>query len=82
MATRAAGQEDRAGPPVATRPVGRTGLEVTVLGFGGLQVGDYWKRMPQEEAYATISHAHAAGIRYLDTAPHYGEGLSEHRLGH
>jgi D-threo-aldose 1-dehydrogenase len=82
MATRAAGQEDRAGPLVARRPVGRTGLEVTVLGFGGLQVGDYWKKMPQDEAYATISHAHAAGIRYFDTAPHYGKGLSEHRLGH
>lgn len=67
---------------VAKRKVGSTGTEVTVLGFGGLQVGDYWVKMPQEVAYQTIAHAYQSGIRYFDTAPHYGTGLSEHRLGH
>lgn len=67
---------------ISRRPVGKTGLEISVLGFGGLQVGDYWKVMPEAEAYATIERALALGINYFDTAPHYGTGLSEHRLGH
>lgn len=64
------------------REIGSLGLTVSILGFGGLQVGDYWVRMPEEEAYAAIKMAYESGIRYFDTAPHYGTGLSEHRLGH
>ena len=71
------------GDPAALtrRPVGQTGLTVTSLGFGGLQVGDYWATMSETEAARTIHHAYEAGIRYFDTAPQYGSGLSEHRLG-
>jgi len=72
---------DGGAPVLPRRPVGRTGLEVTVLGFGGLQVGDYWVRMSEEDAASTIRHAYERGIRYFDTAPQYGSGLSEHRLG-
>ena len=72
---------DAIAPALPRRPIGRTGLEVTTLGFGGLQVGDYWARMSEADAAACIRHAHAAGIRYFDTAPQYGSGLSEHRIG-
>lgn len=71
-----------AGPrTLAARPIGATGVAVTILGFGGLQVGDYWVRMTEADAAQTIRQAYDAGIRYFDTAPQYGSGLSEHRLG-
>ncbi len=63
------------------RRIGRTGLVVTVLGFGGVQVGDYFVRLPEADARATIAAAWDHGIRYFDTAPRYGSGLSEHRIG-
>jgi D-threo-aldose 1-dehydrogenase len=69
------------GAALPRRPIGRTGLEVTTLGFGGLQVGDYWAKMSEADATACIRHAHDVGIRYFDTAPQYGSGLSEHRIG-
>ena len=74
-------QSDRQAVSMPTRPVGRSGLEVTVLGFGGVQVGDYFVRMPEAVARATIEEAWAQGVRYFDTAPRYGSGLSEHRIG-
>lgn len=51
------------------------------LGFGAAGVGNLYRSMPDEQAAATIDAAWAAGVRYLDTAPHYGLGLSERRLG-
>lgn len=68
-------------PALPRRPLGKTGLTVTSLGFGGLQVGDYWASMSESDAARTIRHAYEVGIRYFDTAPQYGSGLSEHRLG-
>jgi D-threo-aldose 1-dehydrogenase len=59
----------------------RTGLPLTILGFGGLQVGDYFVKIPEAEARSTVEAAWDAGIRYFDTAPKYGRGLSEHRIG-
>lgn len=67
---------------LARRPVGRTGLAVTALGFGGAHLGELYARVPEAEAQATIAAAWDAGIRYFDTSPWYGHGLSEHRLGH
>jgi len=67
---------------IARRSIGKTGIQVTELGFGGLQMGDYWVKISEEEAYDTIRAAHDAGVTYFDTAPQYGNGLSEHRLGH
>ncbi len=66
---------------LARRPVGNTGLTVTTLGFGGLQVGDYWATMRETDAARTSRHADEAGVRYVDTAPQYGSRLSEHRRG-
>lgn len=51
------------------------------LGFGGAGVGNLYSAIPDGEALATVLAAWDAGIRYFDTAPHYGLGLSEQRLG-
>jgi D-threo-aldose 1-dehydrogenase len=65
----------------AGRAVGRSGLRVSALGFGGAPLGDLYARLDDETAIATVAAAHAAGIRLFDTSPHYGNGLSEHRFG-
>jgi D-threo-aldose 1-dehydrogenase len=70
------------GEALATREVGRTGLEVSVLGLGGAPLGDLYERIPEPRATATVEAAWEAGIRLFDTAPLYGHGLSEHRMGH
>jgi D-threo-aldose 1-dehydrogenase len=51
------------------------------LGFGGTGVGNLYRAIPGEQAAATVEAAWDAGIRYFDTAPHYGLGLSERRIG-
>jgi len=55
---------------------------ITRLGLGGTGFGDMYHATSDEAAQATADAAWAAGIRYFDTAPHYGAGLSEHRFGH
>jgi D-threo-aldose 1-dehydrogenase len=65
----------------ARRRLGRTGVEVTELGFGGASIGELFVRVPEQDAQATIAAAWDAGIRYFDTAPWYGRGLSELRTG-
>ncbi|MEU0672209.1 aldo/keto reductase [Streptomyces sp. NPDC006172] len=59
------------------------GTEVTVceLGFGGSVIGNLYRVTPAEAATAAVDAAWDAGVRYFDTAPHYGLGLSERRLG-
>ena len=54
---------------------------VTVLGFGGTALGNMYTAMSERAAIATLDAAYAAGIRYFDTAPLYGHGLSELRTG-
>jgi D-threo-aldose 1-dehydrogenase len=51
------------------------------LGFGGTGVGNLYRAISDEQAAATVEAAWDAGIRYFDTAPHYGLGLSERRIG-
>lgn len=51
------------------------------LGLGCAQLGNLYRAMSDETAAAIVDAAWAAGIRYYDTAPHYGLGLSERRLG-
>lgn len=51
------------------------------LGFGAAGIGNLYRAMPDARAAATVDAAWDAGIRYFDTAPHYGLGLSERRLG-
>jgi D-threo-aldose 1-dehydrogenase len=65
----------------ATRVLGKSGVEVTELGFGGAPLGNMYQGFPDPQARATVGACYDAGIRYFDTAPLYGFGLSEHRLG-
>ncbi|MCI0753027.1 aldo/keto reductase [Teichococcus vastitatis] len=51
------------------------------LGFGGAPLGDMFQKVSEAEAAATLQAAWDSGVRYYDTAPHYGAGLSEHRFG-
>jgi D-threo-aldose 1-dehydrogenase len=51
------------------------------LGFGAAPLGNMFRNIPDEEAVATVEAAWEQGIRYFDTAPFYGAGLSELRLG-
>ena len=64
------------------RRIGRTDLQVSVLGLGGAPLGDLYERIPPDRALATLETAYRRGIRLFDTAPLYGHGLSEHRFGH
>jgi D-threo-aldose 1-dehydrogenase len=56
-------------------------LSLSELGFGGAQIGNLFRATTDEEAGGAVEAAWGAGIRYFDTAPHYGLGLSERRLG-
>jgi D-threo-aldose 1-dehydrogenase len=58
-----------------------TRLELTELGFGGAPIGNLFDAVSDEEANDAVRAAWEAGVRYFDTAPHYGLGLSERRLG-
>jgi D-threo-aldose 1-dehydrogenase len=52
-----------------------------ILGLGGAPLGNLFAATTDAEGTALVRHAFDRGIRYFDTAPHYGSGLSEHRLG-
>ena len=59
----------------------RARLGIGSLGFGAANLGNLYREVSDEQAWAVLDAAWAAGIRYYDTAPHYGLGLSERRLG-
>lgn len=59
----------------------RGGTRLTELGFGAAQLGNLYRETTELEAFAAVEAAWGAGVRYFDTAPHYGLGLSERRLG-
>ncbi|WP_141208126.1 aldo/keto reductase [Streptomyces griseorubiginosus] len=61
--------------------LGRSGVEVSGLAFGGAAVGNLFTEVGDEQAHQAVTAAWERGIRYFDTAPHYGLGLSEQRLG-
>jgi D-threo-aldose 1-dehydrogenase len=54
---------------------------LTELSLGCSQLGNLYRAIPDTQAYATVDAAWEQDIRYFDTAPHYGLGLSERRLG-
>ncbi|MFC1433964.1 aldo/keto reductase [Streptacidiphilus sp. N1-3] len=61
--------------------LGSSGVRVTALGLGTAQFGDLYQAMTQDRATEIVDAAWEAGIRYFDTAPHYGLGRAEQRLG-
>ncbi|MGW8741746.1 aldo/keto reductase [Streptomyces sp. NPDC055794] len=61
--------------------LGGGGVQVTALGLGAAAIGGLYEDVGEDEAAATVEAAWDVGIRYFDTAPHYGLGLSERRLG-
>ncbi|MDF3144132.1 MULTISPECIES: aldo/keto reductase [unclassified Streptomyces] len=63
------------------RKIHHTSVELTELGFGASVIGNLYRVTPAADAAAAVDKAWGAGIRYFDTAPHYGLGLSERRLG-
>jgi D-threo-aldose 1-dehydrogenase len=64
-----------------SREIGRTGLHVTPLGFGGAPLGNLFAPIAETDARGTVETAWSKGCRYFDTAPYYGFGLSERRVG-
>ncbi|KQN74252.1 aldo/keto reductase [Devosia sp. Leaf64] len=64
-----------------TRRVGETALEVTTLGLGCASLAGIFSRVPADQGRATVQHALDKGITYVDTAPQYGLGRSEHFVG-
>ena len=64
------------------RRLGGSDVEVTTHGFGGVPLGNLYQKCPDDDAKASLDAAWAAGIRFYDTAPLYGHGMSEHRIGH
>lgn len=78
-----AGSETAAAPPSAIprRPLGRSGLALPALGLGCAGLGELFTPVPEAEADALLAAAWARGLRHFDTAPWYGRGKSEHRVG-
>lgn len=64
------------------RKFGRTDLMITELGLGGSPLGNRGTAIGETQADAIVESAWDQGIRYYDTAPLYGHGLAEARLGH
>jgi D-threo-aldose 1-dehydrogenase len=63
------------------KKLGRSELALSALGFGGTGLGNMYSAMTETSAARTLQAAYAAGLRYFDTAPLYGHGLSELRTG-
>jgi D-threo-aldose 1-dehydrogenase len=63
------------------RALGRSSVKVQPLGFGGVPLGNLYAEIAEPDASAAVSAAIDGGLRYFDTAPLYGAGLSERRLG-
>ncbi|MFD6529827.1 aldo/keto reductase [Streptomyces sp. NPDC060184] len=61
--------------------LGRTAVEVTELSFGAAAIGNLFSAVDPEQAALAVDAAWDEGVRHFDTAPHYGLGLSERRLG-
>ena len=63
------------------RALGRTNVAVSSLGLGTASIGNLYRAVDDTTAAATVRAALTAGMTYFDTAPHYGLGLAEQRLG-
>lgn len=68
-------------PALARREFGRSGVFLTELGLGTAALGNLYEPLTDAEALSTVDECWSQGVRYFDTAPMYGFGLSEQRLG-
>lgn len=64
------------------RPLGNTGLETSIIGFGAASLGEEYGAIDLQEALRVVPAVLDAGITFLDTSPYYGRGKSEVLLGH
>ena len=64
-----------------TRPLGKTGLDLSVLGFGASSIGAEFRPIDVPEALRCVKVALDRGMNYIDTAAYYGRGMSEVMLG-
>jgi len=67
--------------PVPSVALGRGGLRVSALSLGTAPLGNLFAPVAEDDAAAAVHSALGAGLTYVDTAPHYGLGLAERRLG-
>ena len=67
--------------PGDRRRLGRTGVEVSALSLGTAPLGGMFAHVPPDQATALVRGALAAGLSYIDTAPQYGHGVAERRVG-
>jgi D-threo-aldose 1-dehydrogenase len=67
--------------PFTARRVGRTGLQVSMFGFGASGIANLYRAVSEAEAEAAVHYALEQGVRLFDTAPLYGVGVSERRVG-
>ncbi|MGE3309954.1 MAG: aldo/keto reductase, partial [Limisphaerales bacterium] len=63
------------------RPLGRTGLQLPILGFGASSLGQEFRQVTLDEAMQSVRVALDCGLDYIDTSPFYGRGMSEILLG-
>ncbi|QEG41732.1 aldo/keto reductase [Roseimaritima ulvae] len=64
-----------------TRPLGRTGIDLSILGFGASSIGQEFRQVDMGEALRAVHVALDGGMNYIDTAAYYGRGMSEIMLG-
>lgn len=76
------GSQPAAAPGDSRRLLPRAPVAVPTLGFGASAIGNLYTAVGDEVAEGAVQEAYRLGIRFFDTAPYYGYGLSEQRLGH
>lgn len=64
-----------------TRSLGRTGLQLPILGFGASSLGQEFRSVTLDEALQSVRVALDSGLNFIDTSPFYGRGMSEVLLG-
>jgi L-galactose dehydrogenase len=64
-----------------TRPLGKTGLSLPILGFGASSLGQEFRKVTLDEAIKSVRVALDCGLNFIDTSPFYGRGMSEVLLG-
>jgi L-galactose dehydrogenase len=64
-----------------TRALGKTGLQLPILGFGASSIGQEFRRVKVEDALESVRVALDCGLNFIDTSPFYGRGMSEVLLG-